>query len=289
MADFEWFRSFIAIYRSGSISAAAAGRFMTQPALSRHLAALEAEIGEPLFVRTPRKMVPTDRGKRLYSELVQSVDRLEAVAAQFRRDAAPLLRIGGPAAFIQDVLMSRLPDGPYRLSFTFGETGPLLDMLKAHELDVLVSTQYLPSGGLVYAKLAGETFLLVGAPEEPPVDAARLPESLEERSWIAYGAELPMIRRFWQEAFGARPAIQPRWVVPDLRMMADLAEAGKGVTVLPDYLVRERLLRGTLRELWEPPKRASNELWLVFRSFEQTNGMFMEWVRRVREAGRDDG
>lgn len=282
MADFEWFRSFIAIYRHGSITAAAAERFMTQPALSRHLAALEAEIGEPLFVRKPRRVVPTERGKRLYNELVQAIDRLEAISARFRNEAAPQLRIGGPAAFIRHMLAGILPESGYRLSFTFGETGPLLDMLKAHELDVLVSTQYLPARGLTFAKLAEETFLLVASPDEPAVDESRLPESLEERAWIAYGSELPIIRRFWQEAFGTRPNIKPCLVVPDLPMMADLAAHGRGVTILPDYLVRERLARGTLTELWKPPKRAANELWLVFRSFEQSNERFMAWVNRVR-------
>src|SRR5690606_40980576 len=64
--DFEWYRSFVAIYRAGSVSAAAASRHLTQPALSQHLAALEAEVGEPLFHRRPRKMVPTERGIALY-------------------------------------------------------------------------------------------------------------------------------------------------------------------------------------------------------------------------------
>jgi DNA-binding transcriptional LysR family regulator len=281
MADFEWFRSFIAIYRHGSVSSAAAARYMTQPALSRHLSALEAEIGEPLFVRTPRRMMPTDRGKRLYNELVQSVDRLEAVSARFVRRDAPLLRIGGPVAFIRVRLLDRLPDAPYRLTFTFGETGPLLELLKSHELDVLLSTQYVPSGGLTYVKFAEETFLLVASPDEPPVDETRLPESLEERPWIAYGAELPMIRRFWHEAFGMRPSIQPRHVAPDLHMMLDLVASGKGITILPDYLVQDRIAAGTLKQLWTPPKRAANELWLVYRSFEQTNGMFMEWLNRL--------
>lgn len=100
MADFEWFRSFVAIYRHGSVSAAAASRYMTQPALSQHLAALEAEIGEPLFRRTPRRMVPTERAKLLYAQIAQAVDRLERVDDAFKLPGrAPVLRLGGPPAF----------------------------------------------------------------------------------------------------------------------------------------------------------------------------------------------
>lgn len=46
MVDFEWYRSFIAIYKHNSLSEAAKARIMTQPAMSQHLSALEAEVGE---------------------------------------------------------------------------------------------------------------------------------------------------------------------------------------------------------------------------------------------------
>ena len=47
MANFEWYRSFVSIYREGLIPAAARARHMTQPALTQHLAGLEAELGKP--------------------------------------------------------------------------------------------------------------------------------------------------------------------------------------------------------------------------------------------------
>lgn len=63
MVNFEWYRSFIAIYKNNSVSQAAKIRIMTQPAMSQHLASLEAEVGEQLFTRASRKLVPTERGK----------------------------------------------------------------------------------------------------------------------------------------------------------------------------------------------------------------------------------
>jgi DNA-binding transcriptional LysR family regulator len=66
VSDFEWYRSFISIYKHLSVSATAIARILTQPAMSQHLAALEAEVGEPLFIRAPRKMIPTNKGKELF-------------------------------------------------------------------------------------------------------------------------------------------------------------------------------------------------------------------------------
>ncbi|WP_242466842.1 helix-turn-helix domain-containing protein [Brevibacillus brevis] len=56
MVDFEWYRSFISIYKHSSVSEAARTRMMTQPAMSQHLASLEAKVGEPLSFGSGRRM-----------------------------------------------------------------------------------------------------------------------------------------------------------------------------------------------------------------------------------------
>ncbi|MEF3306445.1 LysR family transcriptional regulator, partial [Paenibacillus sp. GYB003] len=89
MVDFEWYRSFIAIYKHCSVSEAAKTRMMTQPAMSQHLASLEAEVGEPLFVRATRKMIPTERGKALYSQLAPMIESLEQTTMSFKSASLP--------------------------------------------------------------------------------------------------------------------------------------------------------------------------------------------------------
>jgi len=269
MADFEWFRSFVAIYRHGSVSAAAASRYMTQPALSQHLAALEAEIGEPLFRRTPRRMVPTERAKQLYAQIAPAVDRLERVDDAFKLPGRAPLRLGGPSEFMHERIIPALPDSPYRLIITFGETRPLLRLLQDGELDLLVATQHVATTGLVFSRLAVETFLPVGArPLDVPRGAGReaIRAALEKERWISYGSDLPMIRRYWMQAFGVRCAILPDCVVPDLRVIKTMVLRGFGVSVLPDYLIRDELKAGRLHVLHEPDTPAVNELWLVRRS-----------------------
>ncbi len=281
MANFEWYRSFVAIYRHGSISAASQFRHMTQPALSQHLAALEAEIGEPLFHRTPRQMVPTERGRLLYGQVVQAVDRLEKVSADFLHPSSPLLRIGGPAEWIHECLIPRLPESPYLLSFTFGETKPLIQALKNSEIDLLVATQQQAASGIVFARLATETFRLVGNRPLPPEaeDAGEdVRERLERLDWIAYAPELPIIRRFWFTAFGERCTLNPKITVPDLRVIKSLVVRGYGVSVLPDYLVAEELERGLLHELWRAPRAVRNDLWLACRTQDRADPAFAAFV-----------
>ena len=77
MINFEWFRTFKAIYQTGTLTGAAHELLISQPNVSQHLASLEAYIRHPLFERQPRRMVPTDYGKLLYTEIIDAVEKLE--------------------------------------------------------------------------------------------------------------------------------------------------------------------------------------------------------------------
>jgi DNA-binding transcriptional LysR family regulator len=50
------------VARGGSVTRAAQELFISQPAVSAHLKALETALGEPLFERTPRGMQLTAAG-----------------------------------------------------------------------------------------------------------------------------------------------------------------------------------------------------------------------------------
>src|SRR5271155_5463981 len=102
MAASEWLRTFVAIYRSGSVSGGAVQRNLSQPAASQQLAALERRIGLPLFVRTPHGVEPTRRGRDLHAQVAESLDRLENVLVELdggNAVTAPTLRFGSSAEF----------------------------------------------------------------------------------------------------------------------------------------------------------------------------------------------
>ena len=69
MINLEWLRTFISIYECNNLTEASKKLNMTQPGVSKHLAALESHIGKKLFDRTTRKLVPTEYGDFLYSQI----------------------------------------------------------------------------------------------------------------------------------------------------------------------------------------------------------------------------
>jgi len=76
-------RYFVAVAEEGNVGRAAERLHLAQPPLSRQIQALEAEIGTPLFVRTPRgmRLLPSgeaflDRARRI----LNAVDEASAAA-----------------------------------------------------------------------------------------------------------------------------------------------------------------------------------------------------------------
>lgn len=70
----EWYRSFLGVLREGSLSGAARTLGLTQPTVGRHVSALEAQLGQPLFLRTPAGLLPTEAALALrpYAEAMDS-------------------------------------------------------------------------------------------------------------------------------------------------------------------------------------------------------------------------
>lgn len=65
---------FEAIYKEGNLTRAADRLAMSQPAVSNALARLRATIGDPIFLRTARGMIPTPRARQMIQEIRQSLD-----------------------------------------------------------------------------------------------------------------------------------------------------------------------------------------------------------------------
>lgn len=82
MLDTRLLRTFHAVVRGGSFSAAARDLGYTQPAISQHMRALEHEVGIPLFIRVGRRMQLTDAGELLNRHSVGILADLSAAREQ---------------------------------------------------------------------------------------------------------------------------------------------------------------------------------------------------------------
>ncbi len=97
------------VYQVGTVSKAADSLHLTQPAVSQHVAGLEAILGTPLFQRLPRRMVPTAAGRRLYTQVVGAIEALESVPTKINLQADLAIRLGAPVEFFSEYVLPRVP------------------------------------------------------------------------------------------------------------------------------------------------------------------------------------
>lgn len=277
MENLNPLRTFLAVYRLSSISRAAEAVHLTQPAVTKQIRQLEARVGRPLFVRQSRGVVATSAAHDLARRVGAHLDALEAWSAAVKLGSGSLdgtVHLGGPAEFLAAKLLPALaPLAEERIRVRVGLGAPdrLAEDLESGALDLAVLTVRRSGAAFELAPLYREELVLVGHPSW----AGSLPRDVTARQGaalldgvplLAYGEELPLIRRFWRQVFDRVPTASAFLVVPDLRALVNAASAGSGVTVLPRYLVEDALAGGALVELLKPERAPTNQLYLAVRT-----------------------
>ena len=282
MVNLEWYRSFVAVYRVGTASGAALRLHLTQPAVSQHITALESALGQPLFLRQPRKMQPTEAGIRLYTQVIGAIEKLESIATRILpADTPQMIRLGTPPEFFAEQILPQLQQSEnllYRIEF--GLTPELIDRLLSGHLDAIIATQKIGKPGLEYQQIAEENFWLVAPPRTlVPIaeDLTELEQWILTQPLIAYSEELPIIRRFWRIVFGRRLDVVPKLVIPDLCQIRSAVSAGFGFSVLPDYLCDKMVTTDRLTLILQPQAAIKNQLWLVYKKSDRESIQVRSW------------
>ena len=139
-------RHLISLAQTGSFARSAVALFLTQPALSRSIRALEAELGQPLFDRIGRHSEVTPFGRDVVErarQLVHAADDLRECGQQLARGMAGSLRIGlgsGPGAMLMTPLLMHMATHhpQLHLEISRGRTELLARSLRERAIDALV-------------------------------------------------------------------------------------------------------------------------------------------------------
>ena len=274
MISLEWLSTFASIYRSGSVSEAARERRVSQSALSQQLASLERAVGVPLFERTVRGMVATERGAGLYREVFEAIDCLDRVSRSILIPTARrVLRFGSSPEYFHWAALPKLGSLGLNLAVTLGSDRAMFDGLKTGALDVACVTTQPTASSLQFQSLPEEPYVLIGSLETelPPenVSLTELANWLNSQPWVSYSEERPITRRFWQQSLGSKFSAKSALVAPDLHAVVAAVELGIGLKMIPRYLARESLASGRAKEIWGVDSKIQAERrYLCFRRSE---------------------
>lgn len=277
MVNLEWYRTFKAIYQHGTLTKASAELMISQPNASVQLSSLESYIGHALFIRLPRKMVPTEYGKLLYTQIVESIDNLERVEVEFKKSSIrkePTIRLGVPSEVFYSYLSKNMHLVKSHLIVEYGLATDLIAKLRSEELDIaFITKQDKTQDNLTYEYLYSESFMIVCNPAFDTTeidqyiaenDLAKAERWLRKQVWYAYDTNLPLVRRFWRSNFLKRPILKLSAAIPDnISILRAVATSG-GFAVSSDLIGGEALKNKHVKIVWKGIVPTTNSLYLGY-------------------------
>jgi LysR family pca operon transcriptional activator len=295
---FRHLQCFLAVAQFGSVQRAADSLSITQPAVSKTVAELEAILGVKLFERGRHGAVPTREGQLFMphasacvSALRQGVDLL----ARAEGAAAATLEIGilptVAAALMPPVLKQFAALWPRVIvRLATGANPELLERLKAGTIEFAIGRLADPERmvGLSFEQLFSEPLIAVVRTGHPLAAGAGLPATSLEEFPVVLPPFGTLIRQSADSLLSA-------WGVPPLSAFVEVLSVSTGraltlengaVWFVPLSAVEYELAHGMLVRLPMPFAGTGEPVGLIRRSDTQPSAVGRAFIEAVREVAR---
>jgi LysR family glycine cleavage system transcriptional activator len=278
---------FDAVMRTGSATLAAEVLFVTPGAIGQQLRKLEQWLGIPLFVRSVRKLQPTEEALRYWQQVRPALEQIDEASASLQGRGALQVSLSMPPAFANTWFARRMADltqalpdlqlrinaaekavdvvsGPYDLAVRHfdGKTDTLhASLLLRDEVSVFCSPQYrdrLPLRGV------------------EDVQQATLLHITSHANWSRWLADAGV------ESNGKKSGLR----FDQSELAIDAARRGQGLVLTSPWLVEDDLEQGRLVQVFTQPLRTGKGYYLVHgkeKTLSPGAQQLHEWIVSMSE------
>jgi DNA-binding transcriptional LysR family regulator len=245
-------RAFAAFARQRSFSAAATELRISQPAISKHIADLEAALGVKLVERAPRHGLLTKAGDYVANHVLRAESLLVQAglgAAQFRASSSGTVAVVASSLTGGYVLPELIADFQHanpnvQVALQVATAERAVELLRSHhaELGFIAGTVTAPE--IETEPLFEYDIVIVGKRELVPRRPTR--DSLEKVTWIS--REQGSATRMSSDAGLAQLGIVPgnRLELPSNEAVIHALRRGYGIAAISRYVVAAELRAGVL-------------------------------------------
>ncbi len=246
--EFRHLRSIKAIHEAGGLARAAEQLNITQSALSHQIKGLEDQVGVELFVRRSRPLKLSAAGLRLLRAAERILPEVAALEAEFTG-----LRAGKSGRLHIAIECHACFEWLFPVLETFRKTWPDVDVdirpglafdalpaLQKEEVDLVVSSDPETLPGVEFTPLFDYAPVFVASSQHPLAQKPWIEaEDFRGETLITYPVERARLDLFSQLLTPAK--VEPAAVrqVELTAVILLLVASNRGVTVLPDWVVRE--------------------------------------------------
>jgi len=288
---------FIAVVRCLSFTEAAKSLFMTQPALSRQIQAMEAELGTQLFIRDKKTLKLTPGGSALYSKLPDFLRQYEEMMEDARnanRDFEGQLRIGFLDIYDASPLFPPVVEafqrnhGGIRLTMERFSLGELPERLYEGKLDIICTYGFslFDKPDLVTVNVQKFDSCIMFNKDHPLANKPDLTmDDLRQERFIQLGSEASQEGYQYIANLISRGGISPK--VQYVEKNDDVllwVEMGCGIAVTSDRTVERHNPKVVIREL-NMPEVKGHDITMAWRrsNYNPAIALFMELMEKEAE------
>lgn len=250
-----------AVIEAGTVSNAATLLHVSQPAVSKLLAHLEADTGLRLFERARGRLVPTAQGMRFYQEIDRifaGIRQVERAVDVIRREEQGQLVVGVLPAlsvtFVQRTTAAFLRRRPLvYMKMMEASSFLIVDWLSTRQIDVGLISFEAENPYIDAEPLMRHALVCIMPPDHPlAAKSVIVPEDLDGLPFISFAAS-SQIRQRLETLFEER-GVRPRIVIEasNAPMHCDFVATGLGVSVVHPLFAAGVKSRVAMRR-FEPP------------------------------------
>jgi DNA-binding transcriptional LysR family regulator len=286
--------TFCAVVETGSFTAAAEKRYLTQPSVSTHIRDLEKHYSTKLLNRRRDRITPTDTGKHLYKHarnLLKMAKETEDAIDSINNLIRGEVTIGAssvPGTYLVPVMLSAFKkEYPgIHLAMEVSDTSIVIDQVFDQRVDFGIVGEKRKKPGLIYTSIAKDTIVLATHPStgRGPIN----PDELKS---------MPLILR--EHTSGTRMAVQEKLrekgiAEKDLHIVMELGSteavkqgimAGLGGGFVSELSIKNEEKHGMLKRLLFKNLTINRHFWMVKRTkgdLSRASQALYEYIRKER-------
>ena len=250
--DIQHLKAFIAVACTKNLTQAAEKLFLSQPAVSAQIKALESDVGTALFVRTNNGMQLTRAGEVLLPEaeaLLQHKHRLEQFAQTLSADYVHSVQLGiiHPIESRKVTALTRCiveQEPKTQLHIHYGMSIEILSRLLAKKIHAGFFLGHIDQRNLQVHFLEHVDYSLICPQSQLQHIRDNLPKSLNDSTWIemsGISSSYKNLQQFWH-----RHKLNPKkQIICDYpQTIIDLAVAQQGLAMVPKHSALEAVGQG---------------------------------------------
>jgi DNA-binding transcriptional LysR family regulator len=286
-------RAFTAIAETRTFTAAALRVHITQAAISMQIRQLENEVGIPLFIRTPRRVVLTEAGEKLLERaqlILREHDAALAEIAELAGAEHGRLRVGSSSATVSADRLPRIFEALKRvhpnveISLSSGTSEALVKHILAGDIDVGFVSLPVEAKNIETEVLSRDQIVAIASPRHPLASQRVVSAFALAAEKLILGERGGNMRRMIDEFFvdsGLKPTVAME--LSRQAAIKNMVAADMGVGIVPLSTAREDVEKGRLVRWWIEGARINWELGLARLSGGYVSPVCQTFLRLCRE------